>query len=775
MNEGTVGQYFYGAARAYLGYIQSAERKVSVDSMPCHSLANYYLGNGACLLGDTANFLENETGVSQRDWLNPEKPIGDSSSALNAYRYTSWFLQTHLKCASYLSERSNLDEKYSQLKIEQIDRELARLNSWAELQKVFPEDVLENEPTGNYLLLDEDTKHRTRMIIEATANRSGKSVASVGAEAFSDISIFQSAVAATHTYHSVEATSRQNRWISSVSSLFIALPTAFFALSDRSNYASWVGTLLLACFTYWSIRALLDPILLIVRPTLFSVHKSDLKKTGVPPSMRIAICVSTVLTSKSEIDSLLDRTVKNIVASNDTNVCAVILFDLPDAKESGTTADEELLISHLEERIEQLLDGPLSRYGNCLSAIGRQRRYDASQSIYTGHERKRGKIDAVVKAIMGDPTGFDRDCFDWLASCETVTHIFCLDNDALLLRDCLQQLAAAAAHPLNIANGKYGHGIFMPESVANIESVTKLTNLYIRPAALSRGDRAPQRSSPYQLLNGASLYNGKALIDVRFYFSRCVDVLPPNAVLSHDTLEGLLLRPVQVPGAVILEDLPKDVVCYFERQMRWIRGDWQNIPIVISQKFYNELSLKEKGRAIRLVAWQACTSVNNGLFFPLLVYLTISGEWISIITLIATAAVTPAVLDIIGTLRTRRADRFALSMRILCALPWRAMLRIGLGPLSFYAFAEATATATWRLITKRNLLQWRPASFGATAATRLRLLAGSGTTALCSMLLAIEYKSSMGAVLLLSLSIISPLITYNVLGDKQNAPDGAEL
>lgn len=775
MKNGLVGRYFNSVASDYLGYIKRPKRKISIDSMPGQALANYYLVHGARLLGDTANMLETETGLSQYDLLNPETMTDRASSPLKAFPYTTWFLQRHLKCAYYLSERSKLNVTSSQLKIEQIDRELARLNSRSELENVFPEKSLEHESTGHYLLLDEDTKHRTRMLIEAEANKSGKSIISVASSAFSDLSRFQSDVIASRTYHSVETTSLQNRWISSSSSASIALLIAYFAFSHESNYASSVATFLLGVFTYWSMRALLDPLLLVARPTLFNINKADIRELGIPAHMRIALCVSTVLNSRSEIKSLIERTTENLIASNDTNVCAVILYDLPDAKEYGTTEYEAALISYLEEEIRQALIGPLSGYGACLSALGRPRRYDASQSIYTGYERKRGKIDALVKAIMGDQTGFDRDCFNWLASCHSITHVLCLDNDAILLRDCVHELVAAAAHPLNIATEKNGYGIFMPESIANVESVTPLTDLYIRPAALSRADRGPQRSSVYQLLNGFSLYNGKALIDVKTYFSRCIGVLPPNAVLSHDTLEGILLRPIQVPGAVILEELPKDVVCYFERQMRWIRGDWQNLPIVASRKFYRNLSFEEKCRAARLVLWQLCTSVNNGLFFPLLVYFALFGEWISLITLMVAATAVSAVLDLIGTFRAGGKNRFGLSLKIIYALPWRAMLRIGLGPLSFYAFTEATATAVWRLITRRNLLKWRPASFGATAATRLRMRIGSGAIALFSLMLAIEYRVGPVAMILISLSAISPLITYNFLVDTNSARPDVEL
>lgn len=760
MANGSVGRHVGRTSRRYLNRHLKQDRHSKDVLSPNIALCQYYLNGGARVLGDTANLLAREANVDQAAWKDPYTLIADWPPERPDFLYVRWFLQRNLSAIACLSNLAKLSPQDTALSIAQgkLDDELKRLNSRAELSDVFPEDELERDETGLYRQLDEETKHRMRMVIEVRAHSTGLPVRSVAAQCSLQLDGLRSEILETQTYRPIHFHVKATRWLSSALAVGATATVIFITASEVISLENTVAMALLSLFVFWAIRGIGDPLSLLARQVTYNPPSLNLEETGVPANFRIALCIPTVLKSIEEIDEVVNRTASNLIAANDTAVCAVILFDLPDSMTPGTTEEEASLIRHLESQIRLAQTGPLAIFGRCLYALGRPRKYDPNQGLYTGHERKRGKLDAVVRAISGDCSGFDQDAFNWLGECKSVTHIFCLDDDAIMLRDCLHRLAAVAMHPLNKRSSLQGYGIFLPESVANIETVTASTQWYMKPIALGRGDRAPERISVYQSLNAASLYHGKALIDVASYQEYCLDALPDNAVLSHDTLEGLLLRAIQVPGAAVLEDLPPDTVGYFDRQMRWIRGDWQNIPVVLSKNFFSRLTPSDRGRAVRLITWQSCTTINNGAFYPLLVYFTLRQMWAPAIALLASSVAVTTALELLALLINRQDRRLERMAAILGQLPRRISLRIGLGPLSTYTFLEATLLAMWRLCSRRKLLQWRPAAFGAASSTTRRLTVGSAVGAAFAVALAAYTEAGPISIAIISLGLFSPLI-----------------
>ena len=52
-------------------------------------------------------------------------------------------------------------------------------------------------------------------------------------------------------------------------------------------------------------------------------------------------------------------------------------------------------------------------------------------------------------------------------------------------------------------------------------------------------------------------------------------VIPENSVLSHDLLEGSLLRTGLATDLELVDDFPTTYRAFVQRHHRWTRGDWQ--------------------------------------------------------------------------------------------------------------------------------------------------------------------------------------------------------
>ena len=68
------------------------------------------------------------------------------------------------------------------------------------------------------------------------------------------------------------------------------------------------------------------------------------------------------------------------------------------------------------------------------------------------------------------------------------------------------------------------------------------------------------------------------MIDVRTFLLACGDSIADERVLSHDVIEGSLVRCGSASSVVLTDGTPKNALSYYTRLHRWIRGDLQSLP-----------------------------------------------------------------------------------------------------------------------------------------------------------------------------------------------------
>src|SRR5205814_3486253 len=134
-------------------------------------------------------------------------------------------------------------------------------------------------------------------------------------------------------------------------------------------------------------------------------------------------------------------------------------------------------------------------------------------------------------------------------------------------------------------------------------------------------------SDTYQDLFGEGIFTGKGLYDVDAFNSALADLVPENALLSHDLFEGLHARVALVSDVELVDEYPTSVLTHARRQHRWIRGDWQILfwlfPFVPSRHGIKRNSLPLIGR------WKILDNLRRSLVPPMLLALLVAG-WIAL-------------------------------------------------------------------------------------------------------------------------------------------------
>ena len=84
----------------------------------------------------------------------------------------------------------------------------------------------------------------------------------------------------------------------------------------------------------------------------------------------------------------------------------------------------------------------------------------------------------------------------------------------------------------------------------------------------------------YQDLFGEGTFTGKGLIHVQAAAEVLGHRLPDHQVLSHDLLEGALMRCAGLSEVSFVEEAPMHADVAASRLHRWTRGDWQLLPLM---------------------------------------------------------------------------------------------------------------------------------------------------------------------------------------------------
>ncbi len=440
---------------------------------------------------------------------------------------------------------------------------------------------------------------------------------------------------------------------------------------------------------------------------------------GIPSEFSTFVVIPSLLKNEAELNSLLGQLENHYLGNADLNVHFALLTDFVDAPQKELPGEAQL-VEQAKAGIQQLN----TSYGNedyhPFYLFHRERLWNPAEGCWMGWERKRGKLAEFNNLLSGKHTGTFTVQIGDLSVLPSARYILTLDADTTLPRDSVRRLTGTFAHPLNQAE-------FDPETGVLIDGYTVLqprvqvrpmvanhsifTRVYSGDMALDLYTRAV--SDVYQDLFGEGCYVGKGIYDVTA-FERSLDGrIPDNMLLSHDLLEGIHGRCSLVTNVVLFEDYPQHYLTYTNRLHRWLRGDWQLLPWLMTHvphrtkgRFPNNLSILDR--------WKILDNLRRSLVSPGVLLLMIGG-WLVLpgfslvwIALVLSTFVLAVSFGLLASLRARRTDQYPeTTTRPVQQAALRALFQIVFLPHEALIALDAIATTLVRMtITHKRLLQW---------------------------------------------------------------------
>ncbi len=480
------------------------------------------------------------------------------------------------------------------------------------------------------------------------------------------------------------------------------------------------------------------------RVTPRSLPRMDFSE-GIPPGNRTMVVVPTLLESSGELNHLLQELELYHLSNPDPQLTFALLTDFGDAP-AQTMAEDEPLLALARAGIENLN----KKYGQTCPfyLFHRAREWNASEGVWMGWERKRGKLAEFNRLLLNQgPTSYTTQVGD--ASIfqgspgkgqgssslnegvpvpengtePVIKYVITLDADTSLPQGSANRLVATLAHPLN-------HAEFTPDGRSVAAGYTVLQpRVSIKPTSANRslfsqiyaGNAGFDLysfavSDVYQDLFGEGSYVGKGIYDVAAFERSLEGQIRENTLLSHDLFEGIYGRAALVTDIVLYEDYPSRYLAYAHRLRRWIRGDWQLLPWLFPIVHTEKGMARNRLTTINL--WKIFDNLRRSLLPPTILVLLAAGwiflpgsplVWTLLVLLPSALPVLvqsvqhnrhkPGRLKIKEIFEPSRSPivRWALSVLFL---PYEALLMLG----------AISTTLIRLLIERRNLLQWTTAA-----------------------------------------------------------------
>ncbi len=552
-------------------------------------------------------------------------------------------------------------------------------------------------------------------------------------------------------------------WLIHPTEIGYIIPAAFFLLFGFSQMAialvNWASTL----FAHPSLLPRMD----------FS--------RGIPKEYCTLITVPAMLSSEHEINDLINKMEVSFLSNKAENLYFSLLTDFKDAHEEFMPDDLNLL-EMARAGIKNLNDKYVLNGNKPFWLFHRNRQWNPKEKVFMGYERKRGKLEALNKAlrsnetpellIEGDPSLLTK-----------IKYVITLDTDTQLPRDAARLLIETMAHPLNSPvydpvkkRVTAGYTILQPRIVSSLPSAR--TSWYARIFGSDSGIDPYTRavSDVYQDLFGEGSFIGKGIYDVDMFSLVMADRLPENQILSHDLLEGNYCRSGLVSDVQLIDEFPESFSEDISRRHRWVRGDWQ----IAAWLWPRVPGLKKKlqKNPISLLSWWKIfdnlrrSIVPIGLMFLILLgWLFLQPSWLGL------AAVAGILLIpmIPGTFQHafRIPIRFPLHLHLISVAEelglhiFKAFFMLIVLPYEAFINLDAIIRTCWRMMASHHkLLEWMPSGEGKHKSTnwlssyRQMFIVPLFSVLLSSIFFMQGQTGILNAWVLIGLWFFSPILTW---------------
>ena len=468
----------------------------------------------------------------------------------------------------------------------------------------------------------------------------------------------------------------------------------------------------------------------IVKPKV--IPKLDFQN-GIPEKYATMVVIPTILKSKEKVKILMKKLEVFYIANKSDNLYFTLLGDCSAETKESVDFDEEVIKSGIEETKRLNEKYPDLKF-NKFNFIYRKRTWNDKESSYMGWERKRGILNQFNEYLLGkikNPfrintiENYNQDINQ--NKIPKIAYIITLDADTDLTLNSGLELVGAMAHILNrpkLNSTKdlviEGHGLIQPRvGVGLLESRSTLfTQIYAGEGGTDSYTNAI--SDTYQDNFNEGIFTGKGIYDLKAFSTILNDEIKENTVLSHDLLEGSYLRCGLASDIMLMDGYPTTYLSFRQRLYRWIRGDYQ-ITIWLKNKIENKKGNKKSNPLNRLSKYKIlCNIVRSkqetfAILMLVLSFLlgTIYKAILAPMVVIAILSIIiPTILDIINSIIYFKkgnigTKKFTHTITGVKKSLIKAILDFSLLPDKSYISVKAEIKTIYRMLkSKKHLLEW---------------------------------------------------------------------
>ncbi|GHU87587.1 hypothetical protein FACS1894202_02150 [Clostridia bacterium] len=569
------------------------------------------------------------------------------------------------------------------------------------------EQTLRGDPSGQYRLMDEETRMSYRQELSRIAKREGISERDAAKKAIA-LSIDRGEHVGYYIFRKPLGKARPKTagrvYFASLAGFTLAA-SALFGLRTGSL---WMGILSVVLWVEIG-KNLCDTIATRLVPPTYIPRMEC--KAGLPRE-GFTLCVITSVISKPEQGSEFVAKLEQYYLSNrdaGENIRFGILADLPDRVQYNEA---------IWDTIKRDLERISRKYGRDFYLFTRDQVYVKGERRYMGWERKRGELTELMRLLRGRASRLIVRCGDPDAL-NLTQFVITLDADTRLSAGTARPLAAAMLHPLNVPvidpqtrTVTEGYGLLQPRMGVDLTAASKtfFTRLYAGLGGLD--PYGGNVSDVYQDVFGRGAFVGKGIIHVDAFLECLDNRFPEGRILSHDLLEGAYIRAGFAGDLEWSDGYPSRVSAWLERGHRWTRGDWQ-IAAWLSGKVPNN-SGKERNPLSKLAKWQIFDNLRRSVT-PLITLLALTFGTLPLMSLAALTFAFHLLLSA-GRLAFRGAgvngQRYhSTVLSGVRGTTYQLITQLFLLPQQAFSGIHAAAAALFRVhISHRNLLNWRTAA-----------------------------------------------------------------
>lgn len=313
------------------------------------------------------------------------------------------------------------------------------------------------------------------------------------------------------------------------------------------------------------------------------------------------VVMPTIISSLDKLDRMIEKMEVTYLANKSENIYYMLMGDCCAANTKEIKMDKDI-VEYAKKRLSELNSKYPTEDGHVLfNFMYRKRVYSKGESAYMGWERKRGGLMQFNWLVLGKLSEEQIEnsmylIYDDIVRCK---YAITIDEDTELSLNSAKELIAIMAHPLNKPrlNKKKtrvieGFGVIQPAVSLDIESANRslFSKLFGGFGGIDVYTNAV--SNTYQDAFQEAIFCGKGIYDIELFETLVAPEIPENLVLSHDLLEGSIIKAGLASDVDVQDGFPNNYIAYMKRNHRWYRGDMQIIKWLLDPR--SKLSILSK-------------------------------------------------------------------------------------------------------------------------------------------------------------------------------------